>query len=80
MLHLGGAFSPKGTVRLEYKKLLHENRESRFSGMYVTVAELIDVMKQFVWCTKAYGAQVEGFWREIHSDEIYEEQLLDITT
>lgn len=67
MLHLGGSFSPKGTIRSEFKTLL-KNHASRFTGMYGSSAELIEVMKPFIWSEKAYRAQVEEFWEEIHTD------------
>ncbi|KAH6991320.1 hypothetical protein BKA56DRAFT_473886 [Ilyonectria sp. MPI-CAGE-AT-0026] len=67
MLHMGGSFSPKGTIRSEFKTLL-KNHASRFSGMYGSSAKLIEVMKPFIWSEKAYRAQVEEFWKEIHTD------------
>ena len=66
---MGGSFSPKGTIRSEYKELLQKNNVSRFNGMYASSAELIEVMRRFIWSEKAYGAQVEEFWKEIHSSE-----------
>lgn len=68
MLHMGGSFSPKGTIRSEFKTLLQNNHASRFSGMHGSSAELIEVMKRFIWSEKAYRAQVEEFWKEIHPD------------
>jgi len=73
MLHLGGSFSPRGTIRSEYKRLLRSNRESRFGGLYNSLEELIELMKRFVWSKKAYGAQVEEFWKEIQTGENGEE-------
>ncbi len=67
MLHLGGSFSPKGTIRSEYKELLQKNNVSRSRGMYGSSSELIEVMKRFIWSEKAYGAQVDEFWKETHT-------------
>ncbi|KKP04932.1 hypothetical protein THAR02_02953 [Trichoderma harzianum] len=66
MLHMGGAFSPKGSVHDDYKALLQENQDSRFTGKYSSLEELVAIMSQFIWSEKAYRAQVEEFWAEIH--------------
>lgn len=68
MLHLGGSFSPKGTIRSAYKGLLQRNYESRrFKQNYDSSADLITVMRQFIWSEKAYRSQFEEFWTEIHT-------------
>lgn len=66
MLHMGGSFSPKGSVHDDYKALLQENHDSRFTGKYNSLEELVAIMSQFIWSEKAYRAQVEEFWEEIH--------------
>ncbi len=64
MLHVGGSFSPSGTIRSGYQILLHNNHVSRFGGMYSSLAELIELLRQFIWSDKAYRSQVEEFWKE----------------
>ncbi|KAH8886597.1 hypothetical protein GQ53DRAFT_784869 [Thozetella sp. PMI_491] len=68
MLHLGGSFSPKGMIRSAYKRLLQRNYESRrFRRNYDASADLIEVMRQFIWSEKAYRSQFEEFWTEIRT-------------
>jgi hypothetical protein len=68
MLHLGGSFSPKGMIRSAYKGLLQRNYESRrFGRNYDSLADLIEVMRQFIWSEKAYRSQFEEFWTEIRT-------------
>ncbi|PKK46282.1 hypothetical protein CI102_8665 [Trichoderma harzianum] len=70
MLHMGGSFSPKGPVHDDYKALLQENHDSRFTGKYSSLEELVAIMSQFIWSEKAYRAQVGEFWEEIHPIEV----------
>lgn len=65
ILHMGGSFSPKGAIRSEYKVILRIPRVSRFGGNYSSLAELIQILDQFIWSAKAYRAQIEDFWNEI---------------
>ena len=67
ILHIGGSFSPKGTVRSEYKAILQINNASRRGERYDSLAELILILDQFIWSEKAYRAQVEEFWNEIQT-------------
>ena len=67
IMHMGGSFSPKGTVRSEYKAMLQDNYASRFGERYDSLAELIQILDQFIWSEKAYHAQVEEFWNEIQT-------------
>ncbi|KAH8657770.1 hypothetical protein BX600DRAFT_523857 [Xylariales sp. PMI_506] len=64
MLHVGGSFSPKGTIRSGYKVLLQNNYWSRFRGLYGSLSELFKLLSQFIWSEKAYRSQVEEFWKE----------------
>ena len=64
---MGGSFSPKGTVRLEYKAILQLNHASRLRERYDSLAELIQILDQFIWSEKAYRAQVEEFWNEMQT-------------
>lgn len=65
ILYMGGSFSPKGAIRSEYKAILQIHRESRLGGRSSSLAGLIRILDQFIWSAKAYGAQVEEFWKEI---------------
>lgn len=65
ILHIGGSYSPKGETRSGYKAMLQINRTSGFMGKYGSLAELIQILDQFIWSEKAYGAQVEEFWNEV---------------
>ncbi|KAI4596318.1 hypothetical protein KJ359_005447 [Pestalotiopsis sp. 9143b] len=68
MLHLGGSFSPKGTIRSGYKQLLQKNCKSqRFKRNFSSLTELIEVMRQFIWSEKAYRSQFEQFWKNMHT-------------
>lgn len=68
MLHLGGSFSPKGTIRSGYKRLLQRNYESRrFERKFNSSADLVEVMRQFIWSEKSYRSQLEEFWIEIRT-------------
>ncbi len=67
IMYMGGSFSPKGTVRSEYKAMLQDNYASRFGERYDSLAELIQILDQFIWSEKAYHAQVEEFWNEIQT-------------
>lgn len=68
MLYLGGSFSPKGMIRSGYRQLLHKNYESgRFERKYNSSADLVEVMKQFIWSEKSHRAQLEEFWTELHT-------------
>lgn len=65
MLHVGGSFSPRGTIRSGYKTLLRSNYVLRFGRMYASLPELVELLSQFIWSEKAYRSQVEEFWKEI---------------
>lgn len=67
ILHIGGSFSPKGTVRSEYKTILQITHASRLRERYNSFAELIQILEQFVWSERAFGAQFEEFWNEIQT-------------
>lgn len=68
MLYLGGSFSPKGTIRSGYKQLLQRNYESqRFGRKFNSLAELIEVMREFIWSENAYRSQFEQFWADMHT-------------
>src|SRR3569833_1605721 len=57
MLHMGGSFSPRGTIRSEYRELLQNQRATRFRGTYGSSEDLVENMRQFIWSEKAYCAQ-----------------------
>ncbi|KAF2476210.1 putative N-ethylmaleimide reductase [Lindgomyces ingoldianus] len=57
LLHIGGAFSPTGTIRSNYVVLLHLNRSTRLRGLYTSWLELLTILKQFIWSEKAFMSQ-----------------------
>jgi hypothetical protein len=67
MLYLGGSFSARGPIRSAYKQLLQSNYESRrFVQRHGSPADVIEVMRQFIWSDKSYRSQFEEFWTEVH--------------
>lgn len=67
LLHIGGAFAPMGTIRLEYTVILHLYRSTRLKGLYTSWLELLTILKRFIWSDKAFMSQVKAFWKEISS-------------
>ncbi|EXJ87486.1 hypothetical protein A1O3_04446 [Capronia epimyces CBS 606.96] len=64
LLHIGGAFSPTGSIRSGYVALLHVNRHTRLRTLYTSWPELLEILKQFIWSDKAFLSQVKAFWKE----------------
>ncbi|KAJ9494981.1 hypothetical protein H2202_009456 [Exophiala xenobiotica] len=68
ILYTGGSFSPKGPTRSGFKALLQINHTLRFKAKSISLPELLEVLRQFVWSERMYRAQVEEFWEDIHTE------------
>ncbi|KAK8047551.1 hypothetical protein PG996_015615 [Apiospora saccharicola] len=69
LLYIGGTFAPRGSVRSSYLGLLRSNHATRFKGLYESLAESLEVLKQFIWSDVAFLSHVEAFWGEVHSPD-----------
>ncbi|KAJ6126989.1 N-ethylmaleimide reductase [Penicillium sp. IBT 18751x] len=64
LLHIGGAFAPKGDIRFGYVEILQSEHRSRLQDLYKSWPELLELLRQFIWSDKAFMSQVKAFWNE----------------
>ncbi|KAK8137616.1 hypothetical protein PG984_003109 [Apiospora sp. TS-2023a] len=67
LLYIGGTFAPRGSVRSSYLALLRSNHATRFKGLYGSLPESLEVLKQFIWSDMAFLSHVRAFWGEVHN-------------
>lgn len=65
LLYIGGAFAPSGSTRAAYLKLLRFNHGRRLKGLYSSWAELLGILRRFIWSRDAFSAQVQAFLEEL---------------
>jgi hypothetical protein len=65
LLYIGGAFAPSRPTRSAYLALLRLNHGRRLKGLCSSWAELLGILRQFIWSRDSFSAQVQAFLEEL---------------
>ncbi|KAH8645410.1 hypothetical protein BX600DRAFT_485035 [Xylariales sp. PMI_506] len=64
LLYMGGSVARDGMVRSEYVALLQSNLSKRHGVRPIAWADLVEVMKQFIWSESVVGPTIKALWEE----------------
>ena len=66
LLFVGGAFSERKLVRLQFAALILGSYRNRIAGLHGSWEETREILEQFVWSKRTLSVYFQTFWEEIH--------------